>query len=899
MSFNTFITINLQDRVTRALRRVQRSLNRVREVNTNINVNDRALERTRQTIRRLDNQRINLSVQASNRNLINVQNSLNRLRNRSVLVNVRANSQGFEQVERRLQNLSNRSVNIRTRGDFRALRDITNRLSRLQNRTIRINTEGNLRGLNNVMNRINNLRNRALRINARVNIDGIREDRSTIQRILNNIRVRVQVDRNDFKNQVAKFAGVAVATAVPVKVAMDYETLMVDPAKVTADEWNFDKNIRPIIEKLYRETPAKLKAITALAQEGIATGKLKVDIEKGDFSEVEEFIRLASESKVAFEVADDSLKKAINSSMSKLNYSIKETRELFDMLNYATTISPAKMVDMLNVLGRTAGNLKDLKRGEIASIITFGVEKGVSPELTASSLNAIVKRTKALDYTKFETMIKRLQMSISSNPIAQILGSEHISRFQKSNGKLKIKALKKAVKAGEITQEQFKKIEEHYMRNVQSLDDVIKTIEKMGNPAKAFDEGRGFEYIYKILEIARNIKDANLRTNFLKGIYGTGEASNLAQNMLNDLPRLKMYHNKIMTDKKRLDSVKKEYDMIMSTANASMQRFKNNMAMLAIEATKPLLKPLRLFFDYLSDSLGVLVNFINKHKKLSNAILIALGAVTLFGAGLLAFKGIVLASTFIFSGLTSVISLLASPLMLIIGLVAVLITNWDRFTKGLSNTISIPLIDNLKIAFSNLWTTIQPIIQPILTFLTWIGEKLGIINNSAENTGVKFNLIGSIVQLIGGIIGQIFNGLIILITQVINILTWLSQVVGSVFGFFAEKVGWVVDKVVSLFNWLVKVFDLGSKLNTVVDGAKKIGNTIAEGASSAWDTTKEWLGFGDDDKKETNPKNTNGKITVIPTHSITKAQSEVTLKIRDEDKNKVQAIETLGNVKIK
>jgi hypothetical protein len=901
MSFNTFITINLKDKVTKALKKVQKSINKVKRVEGTFEVNTRAIDRATQKIRKFNNTTLNLKVKASSRNLIQLENSLNKIRNRSVIVNVKTNTKAFNELENKFKTISNKTIKIKANGDFKAIQQVAKNLNHLKNKTVKINTIGDLRGLREVSNRVSRLRDKALRIRARVDMDGIREDRSRIKLLLNNIKVRVKVDKEDFKNQVLKLSGAVVATAIPVKTGMDYETRMVEPYKVTPKEWDFNKNIRPIIEKIYKGTPSSLKAITELAKEGIATGKLKVDVAKGDYTEVEEFIQLASEAKVAFEVADDALKKTINASLSKLGYSIKDTRTLFDMLNYSTLISPSKMVDMLNVLGRTAGNLRVFKMNEIATLINFAVEKGVSPELTASSLNAIVKRTQAIDYAKIQTMKRRLQMSIGTNPIAEVLGEKYITTFQKKNGKINFKKIRKAVKAGTITQAQAHKIRELYYKNNDDIAPVIKQLEALGNPAEAFDRGEGFQYLYKVLSIAKGIKNANIRMNFLKGIFGVGEASNLAQNFLNDLDTLKKRLDLITNDKRRFDSVRREYNIVMSTANASMQRLKNNIAMVAIEMSKPLLKPLKLFFDFLSDNLTILTNFMQKNKHITQTILLIAGGVLSLGVAFLAFKGIVLATGFILGGFASAMGILLSPIGLVVAGITLIISKWESFKRGFTATFNFTMFNQLKASLIELWNIIQPIITPIINFFRSVAIAIGLINDNTNKTNESFSILGTIIQIVGGIIGMVLNGVIWIIQQVINVVNYLATIVSNVFTFFADKVNFVIDKVVSLYNWLVSIFDLGGKLGGLVDKAKSIGNSIADKAGSAWQSTKEFFGFGDNKGNSNNSqKKLNSQVgdIKVPTLNHT-SKSEVTLKIADEDKKRVQAVQTVGNVKIK
>ena len=249
---------------------------------------------------------------------------------------------------------------------------------------------------------------------------------------------------------------------------MDFELQFTDVDKVFNGTKAQLNDIKKMIFDISASSSASVKDITAITAKGIGTGKIPLN-------DMREFVKLASQSKVAFDLSSLDVGNAMDTVLSKLGYSVNNMRNLFDMLNYSTNISSSKMGEMLNVLKRTGGAMKSFKTEEIATLINFSTEKGVSPETTASSINSIVNSLKGLTKVKLDKL------------------------------------------------------------NFKGLD----------SGAVAFNKGKGYAYLSKILTKISKIKNPDLKFKTITDIFGKGEQKNLIENFLNDMQGFKKRYENI------------------------------------------------------------------------------------------------------------------------------------------------------------------------------------------------------------------------------------------------------------------------------------------------------------------------------------------------------------------
>jgi TP901 family phage tail tape measure protein len=664
---------------------------------------------------------------------------------------------------------------------------------------------------------------------------------------------KAKKDLNDLKSIGLSAISAMMTIATPLKQSMDFELQFVDVAKVFNGTDKELQDIKKMIFDIAKTSSASVKDITKITAEGIATGKIPL-------KDMREFVNLANQSKVAFEVTNDQLGKALNASLSKLQYSVKDTKELFDMLNYSTNISSSKMVDMLNVLSRTAGSLSKFKKEEIATLINFGVEKGVSPEVTATSLNSIMNSLSELDIGKVEKLLKKKNVKIE---LPKIEGKS-ISGFE------------------------------------------------------AIEKGYGYEALLQILKQIKNEKDLDMKFRMIVDIFGKGEQKNLIVNFLNDLDGLEKRLKDISTVKNWSNSVTKEFEQVEATALKRIEKFKGLINILMIKIGDSILKLFGTILSFINPILQKIVEFANSHKNLFGVILKVLGLIAIITTVFIAFKIAMIGVTFAFSGfisvlggLLAVISPIITPLIIISTLIYGFIKYWNEFKSSLLYAIDFTQLNILleklsfiKNLFIGLWNIIKLIFGDL--FL-----KIFNFNSKVDESTQKVSFFGELFKIIGYIIGTAINGVIFILNNMLNIIKWILDKVaymGELFKivgiFIINALQSPINSIKSIYNWLTNIF---SKIKSIISSVSniKLPNVseyvsnkwqgFKNSVSSGWSSAKNFLGFGNKNKSI---KNNTWNTKQINFKRDTQDLGYVNLNVSSADNLKVSASKIKGSVRI-
>jgi len=630
----------------------------------------------------------------------------------------------------RLRDLVTQNLN-RVRRDLNRLSDVT------------INANVRLRG----METLNRLRDRTLNIQARLR--GVAD----IENALDGI-----------KRKAIALSGVLASLVIPLKQSMDFELQFIDVDKVFNGTKKELDNIKKTIFDIAKQSSASVKDITAITAKGIGTGKIPLQ-------DMRDFIQLANQSKVAFSLSTDKVGGAMDTVLSKLGYDVATMRKLFDMLNYSTNISSAKMGDMLNILKRTGGAMKQLKTNEIATLINFSTEKGVSPETTASSLNTIINRLKALDKVK----LKKLNLDMGGL-----------------------------------------------------------------SGAKAFKEGKGYDYLFKVLTKLSKIKDADKQYKMITGIFGTGEQKNLIENFLNDMQGLSKRFSKISLKTNWQDSVKNEFEKVEATSIKKLERLKGLFNILMISIGTNMLGAFNKLLNFISPVVNKIVEFAQKNKALVKTILKIIAVIALVVSGLLIFKAVMLSMVLVssvvmgaisslISGIIAVLGVVSLPIVAIGALIAGLIIYWDDFKSGVTNAIGTENLELIKNLFSTIVTILSNMWDIVTTVFNTLSEKLFGTTTKLDETTQSVSVLGAIFNTLGVVIGTAMKGAIAVIKVVYNHLSSMYRQIKAIIGAVSNiKMPKSVTKITSKVKHEVK---------------------------NAWSATKDFLGFGDKKKQSSNKWN--------------------------------------------
>jgi len=715
---------------------------------------------------------------------------------------------------------------------------ITNKLNKIQAKLskikdIKINAKVNLDKLNNRVIKIKTILDSST-------LNSIKDKTVNIKlKLLNKDRIKKEID--DIKAYSLKTLSVGATIAIPIKQAMDFELQFVDVKKVANFTDEQLKNIKKMIFDIASKSSASVKDITKITAEGIATGKIPL-------KDMRDYINLANQAKVAFDVTNYQLGKALNATLSKLNYSVKDTQKLFDMLNYSTNISSSKMVDMLNVLSRTAGSMSKLKTNEIATLINFAVEKGVSPETTATSLNTIM------------------------NSLSE-LNKELVAKLKDKKG-----------------------------------IDIKLPFNISG--ATAIKEGKGFEYLLAILKRIKKETNADKRYNLITSIFGKGEQKNLIENFLNDLDGLQERLNKISLKSNWNNSVSKEFQQVENTVSKKIEKFKGLLNIIFIKIGTLLLGITSKILSIINPLMQKISKFISTHKKLVSIILKIIGVISILLVSFLTFKLMMLSLSIVSGGLISsllavlkVISLINLPITLIGIAIYGLYKYWNEFKSAFKYAIDLSSINELINTFNIIINKLKIIWNTVTKVFLSIYNHLFNTNIKINETSSKVSIFGEVFKIVGYTIGLALNAVIFILNKFLQVITWiidkvqlLSPIFKALGVYIVTALEYPLNIIKKLYGYLVSI---KNKIVGIIDSVKnfKLPN-IKDKLSKGWDSLKAKIGIGDD-KKET-IKSTPIYFNKWNVQSLpTTTNSSVDINLNAKGVNTAEVVKKRGYINVK
>ncbi|MFC5921688.1 phage tail tape measure protein, partial [Neisseria weixii] len=225
--------------------------------------------------------------------------------------------------------------------------------------------------------------------------------------------------RHNFKDEILGAATAAGAVAVPVKLAVAFESSMADVRKVV----DFDtpqqfKEMEQDILKMTRTIPMAGSELAKIAASGGQLGIARQDIPA--------FTETIAKMSVAFDMtaeqAGDSMAKLAN----VYNIPIAQIGKLGDAVNHLSNNSPAKASDIVNTLGRVGGVAKQFGLTELqtASLANAFISLGKTPEVAGTAVNGMLTKLMTADKQgkKFQAVLegmgtdaKTLKKAITEN----------------------------------------------------------------------------------------------------------------------------------------------------------------------------------------------------------------------------------------------------------------------------------------------------------------------------------------------------------------------------------------------------------------------------------------------------------------------------------------------------
>lgn len=593
-------------------------------------------------------------------------------------------------------------------------------------------------------------------------------------------------NRGKFKDELFGAVAAAGSIAVPVRLAVDFESAMADVRKVV----DFDtpqqfKDMQQDILKLTRTIPMAGKELAAIAASGGQLGVARKDI----IGFTEQIAKMS----VAFDMSADQAGESMAKLANVYKIPIKNIGILGDAINHLSNQSPAKASDIVNALGRVGGVAKQFGLTELqtTSLANAFISLGKTPEVAGTAINGMLTKLMTADKQgkKFQAALKGMGMDA--------------------------KALKKAIaENGE-----------------QALVDFMKQLNKlpkeqqMGSLVDLF----GLEYADDIAVLAGSIETYEKSIAALKKTGKDGKQEFLGsmnkefqarsattaanwQTMKNQLVEIGITVGSVLLPaiNSLINTVKPYIGMLTDWAAKNPQIVSG---LLYLATAFAALKVGSLAFRFLlNEWRGFLVAV-----KLGKALLGAdwLATVLRFksGIGLLA-KGLALGKS-VFAGFGGVLKrlvgwlpmaakgfmmlgrfLLATPIGFALGLLAtaayLLYRNWDGVVGG------------AKALWQSLSETVSAVCEAVSGFFSGAWERIksffsgGIANISA--TILKWSPLGLFMQVMGAVLNWFGS------TLPAQFTSYGSMLVNGLINGIKSKIGAAIETVRSLANQVKSVF---------------------------------------------------------------------------------------------
>ena len=168
--------------------------------------------------------------------------------------------------------------------------------------------------------------------------------------------------------------------------ALEMEEAMTRVAKTTGLAGDDLDRLKRQIQDMAEATGTASEELARMAAVG---GQLGVSADQ-----IGEFVRLANEMGVAFDISADQAATAIGTLTNAMGLSLDEVRALGDAVNVLGNNMAAREGDIVNVVTRVAGMAKTfgLAKEEIAALAAAFLSLGKPPEVAATAINALLNK---------------------------------------------------------------------------------------------------------------------------------------------------------------------------------------------------------------------------------------------------------------------------------------------------------------------------------------------------------------------------------------------------------------------------------------------------------------------------------------------------------------------------
>jgi TP901 family phage tail tape measure protein len=221
-------------------------------------------------------------------------------------------------------------------------------------------------------------------------------------------RDQLRNQRSELRSGLMETIAIGASAALPVKLAIDYESAMADVKKVV----DFDTpdgfvKLGDELLKMTRTLPLAASELAAIAASGGQLGVAAADIPK--FTET--VAKMSTAFDMSAEEAGDSMAKLAN----VYKIPIGQIGRIGDAINHLSNSSPAKARDIVQGLNRVGGVAKQfgLVETQAAALVTAFVSLGKPPEVAGTAINGMLAKLATADKQpkKFQRALQEMGMT--------------------------------------------------------------------------------------------------------------------------------------------------------------------------------------------------------------------------------------------------------------------------------------------------------------------------------------------------------------------------------------------------------------------------------------------------------------------------------------------------------
>ncbi|MDP3848109.1 MAG: phage tail tape measure protein [Pseudomonas sp.] len=249
-------------------------------------------------------------------------------------------------------------------------------------------------------------------------IDRVRGKQERLQERLAR-RDQLRSQRADLRSGVMETLAVGATAALPVKLAIDYESAMADVKKVVnfSSPDGFGKLSGELLE-LTRTLPLAGTELAKIAASGGQLGVAEQNIKPFTVT----VAKMATAFDMSAELAGDSMAKLANVYRIPIN----QIDRLGDAINELSNSSPAKASDIVNALGRVGGVAKafGLTETQAAALSNTFVSLGKTPEVAGTAINGMLIKLQTADKQGLGFQDALWSMGMNATSLKQSIGRD-------------------------------------------------------------------------------------------------------------------------------------------------------------------------------------------------------------------------------------------------------------------------------------------------------------------------------------------------------------------------------------------------------------------------------------------------------------------------------------------